>query len=103
MIKSYVNIKYSVADFKVTSVEKAEWKIVEKSLFLPAIFYVSEKEALQNSWTWFLFHQKSSFRSPDIQIFEIFFFYYISISHKGSWIDLHKLTNVIFGISHNPL
>ena len=27
MIKSYVNIKYSVADFKVTSIEKAEWKI----------------------------------------------------------------------------
>ena len=24
MIKSYVNIKYSVADFKVTSIEKAE-------------------------------------------------------------------------------
>ena len=27
MIKSYVNTKYSVADFKVTSIEKAEWKI----------------------------------------------------------------------------
>ena len=27
MIKSYVNIKYSMADFKVTSIEKLEWKI----------------------------------------------------------------------------
>ena len=27
MIKSYVNIKYSVADFKVTSIEKVKWKI----------------------------------------------------------------------------
>ena len=27
MIKSYVNIKCSVADFKITSIEKAEWKI----------------------------------------------------------------------------
>ena len=27
MIKSYVNIKYSIADFKVTSIEKSEWKI----------------------------------------------------------------------------
>ena len=27
MIKAYVNIKHSVADFKVTPIEKAEWKI----------------------------------------------------------------------------
>ena len=27
MIKSYVNKKYSVADFKIASIEKAEWKI----------------------------------------------------------------------------
>ena len=27
MIKSCVNVKYSVADFKVTSIEKAELKI----------------------------------------------------------------------------
>ena len=27
MIKSYVSIKHSVADFKVTSIAKAEWKI----------------------------------------------------------------------------
>ena len=27
MIKSYVSIKHNVADFKVTSIENAEWKI----------------------------------------------------------------------------
>ena len=43
MIKSYVNKKYSVADFKIASIEKAEWKIVSFKVCLCGLFFIFMK------------------------------------------------------------